>query len=283
MSSSSKQRWDALKPLLRLEGSGSRDFLHGQTSADLLAAETGSLLRCCWLTATGRVRALLEIRLDERGADVLVLAGDHNAVATGFEQVIFPADQVRLKPSKPIRRLQILAQLKQEQTPEVTWLLPDEPLPKQWAAMQQASADQIESWRLKQGLPLEPGEINGDTNPFELGLTAWVSLSKGCYLGQETLAKLANSGGIKQQLRYWQANRPIAVGQKLINLEPEAGVNNRAGVITSMMQDQDSRGSYGLALVRRKALTEAELCLAEDSTRVRLSIPTGFVTPPMSD
>ena len=37
-------------------------------------------------------------------------------------------------------------------------------------------------------------ELTGDTNP-ELGLAKRISLSKGCYLGQETMAKLAASVG----------------------------------------------------------------------------------------
>ncbi|MFL0730891.1 MAG: glycine cleavage T-protein [Prochlorococcus sp.] len=283
MSNSNNQRWDALLPLLRLEGSGSQKFLHGQTSADLMAAEKDSLLRSCWLSATGRLRALLEIRLDKDGADVLVLTGNGNSVAKGFEQVIFPADQVRLQPINTIRRLQTLAQLKPGQAPQVSLLLADEPLPKHWAAMEQANTEQVERWRLKQGLPLEPGEINGDTNPFELGLAAWVSLSKGCYLGQETLAKLANSGGIKQQLRYWQTDSPLAVGQKLITRQPKEGASNRAGVITSAMQDPESTGSLGLALVRHQSLAEPELFEEEDSTKVCLSIPSGFEPPSRSD
>ena len=34
-----------------------------------------------------------------------------------------------------------------------------------------------------------------------------VSLGKGCYVGQETLAKLATYDGVKRQLRRWHARR----------------------------------------------------------------------------
>ena len=71
----SKLLWDQNFPVLRLEGSGSRTFLQGQTSADIQQAEEGDLRPACWLDATGRGQALLEIRMDATGADVLVLAG----------------------------------------------------------------------------------------------------------------------------------------------------------------------------------------------------------------
>ena len=69
-------RWDADFPLIRLNGSGARTFLQGQSTADLRNLGNGVLQRSCWLTATGRLRALLEIRIDDAGADVLVLAGN---------------------------------------------------------------------------------------------------------------------------------------------------------------------------------------------------------------
>jgi len=56
--------WDAMFPTLRLEGAGARGFLQGQTSADLKAAPTGALIQSCWLTATGRVQALLNLNPD---------------------------------------------------------------------------------------------------------------------------------------------------------------------------------------------------------------------------
>ena len=97
----SKLFWDAQVPWLRLNGSGARQFLQGQTSADLNALQSGDLLQTCWLTATGRLRAVLELRFDAEGADVIVLAGEASAVHAGFDQVIFPADRVRLRAGAP--------------------------------------------------------------------------------------------------------------------------------------------------------------------------------------
>ena len=93
---SSKLLWDEIHPCLRLEGSGSKSFLHGQTTADVNSMESGSIFPSCWLTPTGRVRALLEIRLDDLGADVLILSGDCKLIAESFEKVIFPADKLKL-------------------------------------------------------------------------------------------------------------------------------------------------------------------------------------------
>ena len=100
--------WDARFPLIRLEGSGCSSFLHGQTSARVDGRAIGDLIQACWLNAAGRVQALLEIRLDSAGADVLVLNGDIDSVSAGFDRVIFPADQVRLGQQRQQRRMQRL-------------------------------------------------------------------------------------------------------------------------------------------------------------------------------
>ena len=261
----SKQVWDATFPWLRLNGSGARQFLQGQTSADLNTLETGDLLQTCWLTATGRLRAVLELRLDADGADVIVLAGDAAAVQAGFDQVIFPADRVRLKPLAQLRRLQWL-----EPNAAAIWCDPEAELPEPWVSGEAANATALEQWRLQSGFPPGPGELNGETNPLELGLVAQISTEKGCYLGQETMAKLIGQAGVKQQLRCWSSSSPLSPGTKL-TLEGE-----RAGLITSALERD---GAWiGLALVRRQYLA-SETLEGPNGEQLRIRRPEAFQDP----
>ena len=260
-------RWDASFPLLRLDGSGARDFLQGQTSADLNSAGE-TLIRSCWLNATGRLQALLEIHVDDAGADLLVLAGDGETVATGLDRVIFPADRVRLTKAGEQRRLQAL-----RSNGAVIWIGQDATLDADWKPLERADERQLEHWRLLQGWPSSPGELNGDTNPFELGLSPWVSLSKGCYLGQETMAKLASSGGVKQQLRCWSSDTALVSGDTLISGEL------RAGVVTSALEIEPRESWLGLALVRRQHL-DANRLSGPQGQLLTLQIPSGFEAPP---
>ena len=280
--------WDAEFPCLRLKGNGSREFLHGQTTADIKKAGEGALVRSCWLTATGRVQALLELRLDGEGADVLVLCGNAESVAAGFDRVIFPADRVRLAPLAQQRRFQRLVPAPDplDWSNTVIWA---DAVPEQWSGLSSVDKAAFERWRISHGLPFSSHELNGDTNPLELGLSDWISLEKGCYLGQETLAKLTSRDGVKQQLRCWQlaaesstasnasTHTSVTPGHKLLH------EGDRAGVITSVLpgpgqdqdQDQDSLNpSIGLALVRRQALGCDTLQL-EDGRQVTLHNPFG--------
>ena len=257
--------WDTNIPWLRLNGSGARQFLQGQTSADLSALQPGELLQTCWLTATGRLRAVLELRLDAEGADVIVLAGNASAVHTGFDQVIFPADRVRLQPLAQLRRLQWL-----EPKAAAVWSEPEAELPEPWASGQAATAAALEHWRLQSGFPPGPGELNGETNPLELGLATQISTDKGCYLGQETMAKLIGQAGVKQQLRCWSCVSPLSSGTKL-TLNGE-----RAGVITSALE-HDGCG-LGLALVRRQCLASPTL-EGPNGEQLQISRPEAFQDP----
>ncbi len=276
--------WDHHFSVLRLEGRGSRAFLQGQTSADIQSAETGQLLPACWLNATGRLQALLEIRLDASGADVLVLAGEVEAVQQGFDRVIFPADRVEIGKTRSQRRQEILIRGQPMSPVNVIWgdVVPsanNEP-----STHVAASSDQLDQWRAEQGWPLGPTEMDGTTNPFELGLAPWVHLNKGCYLGQETVAKLASKGEVKQQLRSWRATTSDLSCSVLTQGTVLRCRGERAGVITCAYPVQSEDGErqqwIGLALVRRQALQESHLQLDDDQGVLALFQPLGFSPPP---
>ena len=280
----SKLLWDQNFPVLRLEGSGSRTFLQGQTSADIQQAEEGDLRPACWLDATGRVQALLEIRMDATGADVLVLTGAVDAVSQGFDRVIFPADRVRLKGTRQQRRQELLVQGQPMEPVNVCWTEEEPSESDRFPASEAASTNQLDHWRLEQGWPLSAGELDGTTNPFELGLSPWVHLNKGCYLGQETVAKLASRGEVKQQLRSWRTP-----SSELVGTVPQRGTvlrreGERAGVITSALEIPSAQGApqewIGLALVRRQALAAPQLSLDNDQGTIQLFKPQAFSEPP---
>ncbi len=271
MSSKAEIVWDDTWPAIRLVGPGARAFLNGQTTADINRFQDGVIFGSCWLTATGRVRALLEIVLLEKWADVIVLAGDINDVAKGFERVIFPADNLEIELLDSIRRVQLLADIDLDRFKHVEWINHFCSINKSsFVDYPKASLQEVEMWRLKQGLPIGKGEINGENNPFELGIADLLSLEKGCYLGQETIAKLARKNIIKQKLKLWEADGNVRAGQALIIPPLIKESSQLAGTITSAIYDVASGKSYGLAMVKRKAFLEEELYLIDNFKCVRL-------------
>ena len=58
----------------------------------------------------------------------------------------------------------------------------------------------LESWRILRGLPAPGHELTEDHNPLEAGLLEAVSFTKGCYVGQEVVARLNTYGKVSRSL-----------------------------------------------------------------------------------
>lgn len=290
--------------LIRLDGPDTGRFLHGQTSSAIEGQQPGSWISSCCTTATGRLRALAEVLVDRDGAWLLLLGADGTALWQALERVLFPADRVRLGPVTAVRWITPLGD-GCEALPQVadgSWialedgsgwllghqlvLLANAELPAWLADRAPLPAREQERWRIQQGVPAAPGEINDDTNPFEVGLADRVSLSKGCYVGQETLAKLATYDGVKQQLRrwFWRGSQgPGEQGTVLYGANTgEESSSPRAGLITSSLALEDGLW-IGLALVRRQSLQQNCLRASPDpaGALLELSRPPACVDPPV--
>ncbi len=287
---------------IRLAGADACRFLHGQSSQAIEQAAVGDCLPTCLITPTARMRGLALVMVQEQAAELVVISGDGAAIHQALDRVLFPADQVSLAEPRPatlVRFKDVTGDPLLGSAPDQgLWLqpgvdlgagagqpalllAPGQAMPAWLEALPELSSLQAEQQRIRQGFPAVPAEANEHTNPFELGLAPWVSLGKGCYVGQETLAKLATYDGVKQALRHW---RHIgSVGDPVPSVGPGPGTTllttggERAGVITSAVADGD--GIEGLALVRRLALDQPTL-LSEGQELLEIRTPPAFVAPP---
>ena len=121
-----------------------------------------------------------------------------------------------------------------------------------------------EAWRIEDGVPKPGHELTDDYNPLEAGLWHGVSINKGCYIGQETLARLNTYDGVKQYLYGIQLSQPLEPGTKLAT---EGG--DRAGILTSCLTTET--GALGLAYIRRKIHRK----IIEENGLVTASDPDG--------
>jgi len=104
-----------------------------------------------------------------------------------------------------------------------------------------------ETIRIETGRPRFGIEIDETTMPQEAGLhERAVSYSKGCYVGQETVARLYWKGKPNRLLRGLRLSEPVAAGAEL-RLDGQA-----VGALGSVTQSP-RLGTIGLALVRREA------------------------------
>ncbi len=101
-----------------------------------------------------------------------------------------------------------------------------------------------ENLRILQGRPVPGQELTEDYNPLETGLWGHISFDKGCYIGQETIARLNTYQGVKQRL--W--------GVELTEfVEPNSEIiveGKKIGKITSSTTTET--GAFSLAYIRTK-------------------------------
>lgn len=105
-----------------------------------------------------------------------------------------------------------------------------------------------QSWeqlRVEQGRPIPDRELTEDYNPLEAGLWQTISFNKGCYIGQETIARLNTYKGVKQQLWGIRLQAPVEVGSTIL-----VG-DEKVGKLTSYTESE--QGYFGLGYVRTKA------------------------------
>lgn len=139
-----------------------------------------------------------------------------------------------------------------------------------WETLTAANAIPLreEAWeqlRVLQGRPMPDAELTEDYNPLEAGLWHTVSFNKGCYIGQETIARLNTYNGVKQQLwglKMTQAEQPGAV----LSLEGQ-----KVGVLTSRVET--THGVWGLGYLKTKAGGAGLTLKVGDSEAVITDVP----------
>lgn len=135
-------------------------------------------------------------------------------------------------------------------TPGYTLIIPIAQAAHLWQLLTDLEATPIganlwETLRILQGRPAPDAELTEDYNPLEAALWHTISFNKGCYIGQETIARLNTYKGVKQNLWGIHLAAPATPGDPLL-LEGE-----KVGKLTSYTKT--NQGHYGLVYLRTKA------------------------------
>jgi folate-binding protein YgfZ len=129
-----------------------------------------------------------------------------------------------------------------------------------------AGAADLAAVRIERGKPWFGVDFSADNFPQESGLESeTVSYTKGCYLGQEIVARIHYRGGVNRRILGLLSSEPIAVGGDLF-----AG-DECVGKITSTARSSALGGYIALAMVHRKA--DGTVRLADGTTLALVELP----------
>jgi folate-binding protein YgfZ len=210
--------------VLRVTGEDAANFLQGQFTNDLRGLKPGGAVYGLWLNQKGKVvadsfvvagaavgefwivsyqgtPATLRARLEDYIIADDVTVEDSTTAWTsltlvGAGVVAWFAQAPRVGLSFPGRRTS-------EETLE--WIFPLTELPQAraqlvgWVEIDRVA---LERRRIAAGLPAVPADIGPADLPGEGGLEpATISYTKGCYLGQEVMARLKSMGQVRRRLQ----------------------------------------------------------------------------------
>lgn len=131
------------------------------------------------------------------------------------------------------------------------------------------SDEVYETLRIESGIPRYGVDMDDTTIVPELGLDGLISYNKGCYIGQEIIARIHFRGHVAKKLAGLILSEPAAVGSEL---QSKDGKN--AGRITSVTFSPNLEKTIALAFVRYDYLASGtELFLGDGSTVTVTDLP----------
>ena len=145
-------------------------------------------------------------------------------------------------------------------------LIPAEAAGQVWEAAANAGAvpvghHALEHGRIVAGIPGAGTELNDRVNPLEAGLEEFVSFTKGCYVGQEVIARLDTYDKVQRRLVRLDAPEGVEAGVTL-----ESGTRS-AGWVSSVSRLPSNGRTAALGYVR-KAFVEPGTVLTAGSQEV---------------
>lgn len=168
-------------------------------------------------------------------------------------------------------------------TPGFEILLPREVLPEFLAWMnrpdipievRELGEESYGVLRLERGIPVYGVDMSERNNPLEAGIRDAYSLTKGCFVGQEVVAKATNIGGVARLLSRIRGKTETVpeAGSKIYSQEGQ-----EIGWITSAGYSPKLGSSIALGYVKRiAAVPNSDCCIESGSGRVPARIVGTF-------
>jgi folate-binding protein YgfZ len=271
-----KKFWLEKFDCFSITGKDARKFLNGITTSNILNSEN-KVIKTCWLNPNGVLRALIEINFLERDLEVIILSGKTNEIIDYFNQIIFPVDDVLLSEPFLINRIQEVDESSSWKTYQpIFYKKEDKGFQIYKNKLNLLNSNDLKIWKLNQAIPSLDKEINEKNNPLELGLRDLIDFEKGCYLGQETIAKIKNVSSLKQEIRIWKSfESSLNLDVEDTKLYIDATKDISVGKITSFFKS-DSQ-IKGLAMIKRKYLEEGSYFYSDIFGKIIINKSVGSI------
>ena len=228
---------------VRVAGPDAEDFLQRMVSNDVAPLGVGDA--CDALLLTPKARIVAPLRIVRRAEDDYLVLTEPELGETVRAQLL---------------RTRFAAKAEIEPEEHESWLVVggDEVLDARPDG-DEASAEEVERWRIESRIPKWGAELDDSILPAEAGLEeTHISFTKGCYPGQEPIARQHYRGKVNRTLRVLDIDGDVAPGDELRFGE------KTVGRITS------AANGVALGYVRTEVPDNAQLTIAAKASSARL-------------
>jgi tRNA-modifying protein YgfZ len=232
---------------LAVRGADAREWLGDLVTADVATLEPGTSRRSLLLTPTGRIRADLLIARCDDGSFLVMQTMDQPEPAVDLLTPYVLSSDVELEDVSAQRAALLLTVRNEIVTaprPELSAVEHDL-LDRGYLRIGEQAH---EAWRVGHGDARMGVDFDAGALPAEAGLEHTIDFGKGCFLGQESVAKVRNLGHPPTVLRHGWTRADAQVGA------PVHVAGDEVGSITSAAP----RRGGGVALIARVTWDAAE-------------------------
>ena len=274
--------------VVEVRGSDARSWLNDLATGPVGSLHRGEATRSLLLTPTGRIRADFTVADPAGGvgpaltllqggdqpdyvADLLtpyVLSSDVELVDVSERLVAFSlhgAEQSVERSPEGASGLPVAARSFSPSIlgPGVGLLVERENAEALAASLPSVRGEDLERWRIELGIPRFGADFEVGSLPAEAALESAIDFTKGCFLGQESIAKVRNLGHPQTRLVALRSDGTVARGDAVYADRSEVGTVTSAAVPDS--------GTILLARVRWEA-ADKELSTRDGGPLLRRSV-----------
>jgi tRNA-modifying protein YgfZ len=244
--------------LVWFSGSDALRFLNDIISQELGDMETGDSRRSLLLAPQGKLDFLLWVIREGDRIGLVTDSGRGEALASALGRY-----KIRVDVDLEAEGREVWIVVGEWDGYDVSWagverhlVIGDRP------ELEVMSESDYETLRVDAGEPKWGVDVDQDTIPHESGLVpSSVDFSKGCFLGQELVARVDSRGGnTPRNLRRLESDGPIRPG------DPVTSEGNDVGIVTS------SVGAVGLAMLKR-SVTVGDSVEVGDGNAIVMELP----------
>ena len=239
--------------VLKLSGPDGLDLLHRISTNDLSSLQDGQHKETILTTEKGRIVDIVSVVRMDSDTVLLIPASPRTKVVKEWIEKFIIMENVAISEEREYHHYLLIGEALSSGTAKEWvhfavdggnariehYLVPKERETRFEGLVREHGGHEMDpaeyqDFRIRAGMPEWPTEISGEVNPLEAGLGSLVNWTKGCYIGQEVIARLDTYKKVQKHLAQFDLDErpeilPVPILSQGVEIGVLTSVTSRAG------------------------------------------------------